>query len=89
MYAAHLTPYLQEVQASLDAKLAAVQTQNAEMATTIQEQRREINALLSGLESVMADLDGAAVAATQFSKENGLRQDAIRMDEEVRATRQS
>ena len=45
----------------------------------------EIENLLSSLGSVVADLEGATVAATQFSKENDLRQETIQMDEEVKA----
>ena len=45
----------------------------------------EIENLLSSLGSVVADLEGAAVSATQFSKENDLRQETIQMDEEVKA----
>ncbi|KAL1999552.1 hypothetical protein VTN02DRAFT_4363 [Thermoascus thermophilus] len=85
LYRAHLAPYLQEAQAGLHAKIEAAQAQNAELVGKIQRQRGEIEALLSGLEAVVADLEGAAAAATQFSREHGLRQEAVRMDEEVRA----
>lgn len=78
-------PYLQEAQATLNDKLEATHTQNAELAQTVQTQRVEIEQLLSQLESVIGDLGGAATAATQFSKEHHLRQDAVQMDEEVNA----
>ncbi|CAL5872253.1 uncharacterized protein PFLUO_LOCUS6514 [Penicillium psychrofluorescens] len=85
LYKAHLMPYLQEAQATLNDKLEATHTQNAELAQTVQTQRIEIEQLLSQLESVIGDLEGAATAATQFSKEHHLRQDAVQMDEEVNA----
>ncbi|KAI9933343.1 hypothetical protein ASPWEDRAFT_30185 [Aspergillus wentii DTO 134E9] len=85
LYKAHLTPYLQEAQSTVNAKLQSTEKQNAELAQDIQSQRMEIQNLLSNLESVVADLDGAAAAATQFSKENGLRQETMQMDEEVKA----
>lgn len=85
LYRAHLAPYLHEAQSSLNAKIEAAQSQNAELVEKIQQQRKEIESLLSGLEAVVADLEGAAGAATQFSKENSLRQEAIQMDEEVKA----
>lgn len=69
----------------MNAKLQSTEKQNAELAQDIQSQRMEIQNLLSNLESVVADLDGAAAAATQFSKENGLLQEAMQMDEEVKA----
>lgn len=83
LYKAHLTPYLQEAQSALNNKLAATQAQNTELAQTIQAQRLEIEKLLSHVESVVTDVEGAATAATQFSKDNDLRQNAVQMDEEV------
>lgn len=85
LYKAHLAPYLQEAQKTLTAKIEATQAQNAELVEKIKQQRKEIESLLSGLEAVVADLEGAAAAATQFSRENNLRQEAIQMDEEVKA----
>jgi kinetochore protein NNF1 len=85
LYQAHLTPYLREVQGALNAKLETTQSQNAELAERIQVQRKEIEALLTGLETVVGDIEGAASASTQFSKERNLRQESLQMDEEVRA----
>jgi kinetochore protein NNF1 len=51
----------------------------------VQNQRLEIERLLSNLGLVVSDIEGAATAASQFSKEHHIRQDAIQMDEEVRA----
>ncbi|KAJ5655676.1 Nnf1 [Penicillium longicatenatum] len=83
LYKAHLTPYLQEAQATLNDKLEATHAQNAELSQTVQAQRLEIEKLLSHLESVVTDVEGAATAAIQFSQENHIRQDAIQMDEEI------
>lgn len=83
LYKAHLTPYLQEAQATLNDKLEATHAQNAELSQTVQAQRLEIEKLLSHLESVVTDVEGAATAATQFSQEHHIRQDAVQMDEEV------
>jgi kinetochore protein NNF1 len=80
-----LTPYLEEAQSALNNKLEATAAQNGELAQTVQAQRLEIERLLSHLESVVTDIEGAATAATQFSKENHIREDAIQMDEEVNA----
>ncbi|RLL99076.1 hypothetical protein CFD26_107167 [Aspergillus turcosus] len=84
LYRAHLTPYLQEAQSSLDARIRATESENAELAQHIQGQRAEIERLLSGLEAIVADVEGAAAAASHFSKENDLRQEAFKMDEEVK-----
>ena len=80
-----MTPFLEEAQSALNTKIESTQTQNATLAQDIKNQRMEIESLLSSLGSVVADLEGAAVAATQFSKENDLRQETIQMDEEVKA----
>ena len=80
-----MTPFLEEAQSALNTKIESTQTQNATLAQDIQNQRMEIENLLSSLGSVVADLEGAAVAATQFSRENDLRQETIQMDEEVKA----
>ncbi|PWY86351.1 MIND kinetochore complex component Nnf1 [Aspergillus sclerotioniger CBS 115572] len=85
LYRAHLLPCLMETQSDLDAKIESVQTENVELAGKVQAQRLEIESLLSGLEAVVADLEGAAAAATQFTSENQLRQEAAQMDGEVRA----
>ncbi|EBA27249.1 hypothetical protein KXW98_008051 [Aspergillus fumigatus] len=85
LYRAHLTPYLQEAQSSLNARIQATEAENAELAQHIQSQRAEIERLLSSLESIVADIEGAAAAASHFSKENDLRQEAFKMDEEVKA----
>lgn len=84
LYQAHLAPYLQEAQSSLNDKLEATHAQNSALAQTVQSQRQEIEKLLSHLESVVGDIEGAATAATQYSKESQIRQDAFEMDKEVR-----
>jgi len=56
-----------------------------ELAQKVQAQRAEIERLLAGLETVVADVEGAAAAATQYGTENNLRKEALRMDEEVKA----
>ncbi|PYH98372.1 MIND kinetochore complex component Nnf1 [Aspergillus ellipticus CBS 707.79] len=85
LYRAHLLPHLMETQAKLDARIGSVQVENEELAGKVQEQRAEMERLLSGLEAVVADVEGAAAATTQFTAENRLRQDAAQMDGEVKA----
>lgn len=83
LYKAHLTPYLQDAQTTLNNSLETTHAENAELAQRVQTQRLEIEKLLSHLESVVTDIEGAATAATQFSQEHHLRQDAASMDHEV------
>lgn len=83
LYKAHLTPYLQKAKSTLNHKLEATHAENAELAQTVQMQRQEIEKLLSHIESVVNDIERAATAATQFSKEHHIREHAVEMDEEV------
>lgn len=69
----------------LDTRIQDTHVQNAELAQTVQDQRAEIQNLLQGLEGVVSDLDGAAIAADKFTRENELRRENVKMDEEVRA----
>ena len=87
MYKAHITPFLQEAQSTLNTRLEATNAENAELSQTVQAQRLEIEQLLSQLGLVVSDIEGAATAATQFSKEHHIRQDAVQMDREVKARR--
>lgn len=85
LFKAHLTPHLREMQSVLGSRVEDAHAQNADLAQTVHGQRAEIQSLLQGLEAVVADLDGAAEAASQFTRENDLRQENVQMDEEVRA----
>ncbi|QKX53009.1 uncharacterized protein TRUGW13939_00080 [Talaromyces rugulosus] len=84
LYQAHLAPFLEHAQDSLNAKLETTQSQNAELADRIIAQRKEMESLLSGLEAVMADLEGSAKASTQYSKEHSLRQKSMQVDEDIK-----
>jgi kinetochore protein NNF1 len=73
------------VQSTLDSKLEATHAENAELAQRVQAQRLEIERLLAHIESVVADVEGAASASMQYSLENRIREEAVQMDEEVKA----
>ncbi|CAG7921910.1 unnamed protein product [Penicillium olsonii] len=85
LYKAHITPFLQEAQSTLNTRLEATNAENAELAQTVQAQRLEIEQLLSHLGLVVSDIEGAAAAATQFSQDHHIRQDAVQMDREAKA----
>ncbi|KAK9417129.1 putative Nnf1-domain-containing protein [Seiridium unicorne] len=57
--AAHLGPQLAQQQSQLNAKLQTTQAHNAKLFADIQRQRAELEALLSLLEKLFADIDGA------------------------------
>ncbi|KAK9782002.1 putative Nnf1-domain-containing protein [Seiridium cardinale] len=56
---AHLGPQLAQQQSQLNAKLQTTQAHNAKLFADIQKQRAELEALLSLLEKLFADIDGA------------------------------
>ncbi|KAL4927795.1 putative cAMP receptor-like protein [Aspergillus undulatus] len=85
LFRAHLTPQLEKTKELLDGKIQSTEAQNVELAQRVQAQRAEIERLLAGLEMVVADVEGAAVAATEYGNENNLRKEALQMDEEVKA----
>lgn len=88
LYQAHLTPYLEKAQETLDSKLEKTHAENAELAENIQRQRREIESLLSGVEGVVGDLEGAVKVTTEFDTEENLRKEVLQMDEAVKASPQ-
>ena len=69
LHLAHLAPALSEYSSQLHSRQEALQSDNVEMLDRVMKQRREINALLQGLESVVSDLE-SGVASLQ-SQESG------------------
>ncbi|MCJ1391200.1 hypothetical protein MMC18_004062 [Xylographa bjoerkii] len=59
LYNAHLSPQLVPIQADLEKRLRGTRTRNEELVTLIQKQREDVERLVSGLESVVRDLEGA------------------------------
>lgn len=60
--AAHLAPHLALQQSQLNARLQTTQAHNAKLFADIQKQRAELEALVSLLEKLFADIDGASRA---------------------------
>lgn len=88
LYQAHLAPQLAQAQGELDSKLDTVQKENIQLAEKITRQRREIQQLLSGLEAVVGDVQGAVGAVRDFDADKQLRKDAEEMDDEIKASQQ-
>lgn len=59
LYLAHLAPYLTSTQAQLEAELQTVQAENEQLAKGLEGQGDDVERLISGLEAVIADLEGA------------------------------
>ncbi|KAL1311127.1 hypothetical protein AAFC00_001330 [Neodothiora populina] len=65
LYQAHLGPSLIQEKTSLNATMSKLQSENADLLDHVLRQRREIETLVSTLESVMADVDASnAVLST-------------------------
>lgn len=89
LYQAHLAPHLAQAEAALDSKLDAVQRENVQLAGRIEQQRREIQQMLSGIEAVVSDVEGAASAIRNFDSDKQLRKDAEQMHDEIKASQQT
>ena len=59
LYNAHLSPQLVPIQAELEERLRNTQARNEHLVALIQRQREEVESLVSGLEAVVSDLEGA------------------------------
>lgn len=66
---ANLTPHLQSQQSLLNARLQTVESQNAQAAKRIMEQRKEIEVLVGGLERLIGDLEGAGEGLGEEAEE--------------------
>ncbi|MCJ1310872.1 hypothetical protein MMC25_004540 [Agyrium rufum] len=86
IYLAHLAPYLRGVQGDLETKVQATEEENRNLESEIQTQREEIEAILSGLEDVVRDLEGANQVLDARVEDDGgaMRKEVLEVDQEVR-----
>lgn len=83
LYLAHLAPYLASTQSQLETELQAVQAENEQLAKGVERQRDEVERLVSGLEAVIADLEGANGAMSDVVEGSEVRKEAMEMDGEI------
>lgn len=83
LYLAHLAPYLASTQSQLETELQAVQAENEHLAKGVERQRDEVERLVSGLEAVVADLEGANGAMSEVVEGSEMRKEAMEIDGEV------
>ena len=86
LYAAHLTPYLQQATEILESRLQSSQQENQALMEKITSQRAEIERFIGGIEGVVRDLEGSVeVMGTDVGGGvEGLRAEVWEMEEEVR-----
>ena len=82
LYLAHLAPYLASTQSQLETKLQSVQVENEQLAKGVERQRDEVERLVSGLEAVIADLEGANSAMSDAIEGSEIRKEAMELDGE-------
>ena len=83
LYLAHLAPYLASTQSQLETELQAVQAENEQLAKGVERQRDDVERLVSGLEAVIADLEGANGALNDIVEGGEVRKEAMEIDGEV------
>jgi kinetochore protein NNF1 len=79
---AHLSPFLIDQQTALSAALSSIQSSNETLVTTISAQREEMEALMRGLEAVVADLESSA-AMLQAEDVQNLSGDVRMIEDEL------
>lgn len=82
---AHLLPSLTSHSAELSTRQETLQNENVDILSRVMEQRKQIEAMVRGLENVIADLD-ASVETLQEAGIDGLREEVRGVDEDVRTT---
>jgi kinetochore protein NNF1 len=83
LHTAYLTPYLQQATTMLEERVRSTQAENGVLMQRITDQRAEMEALVGGLEGVVADLEGSVEA---MGGVDGLRAEIWEMDGEVQAS---
>lgn len=81
LYTAHLKTHLQAAHTKLTTSLSETSSQNADLATTVLAQREEIAQLLSQLENVVSDLEGAVESMEGEDGVQGLSRETEGWDE--------
>ncbi|KAH0261741.1 Nnf1-domain-containing protein, partial [Aureobasidium melanogenum] len=83
LYLSHLAPLLSDQHASLSSRLQTAQSENADLVDTVLEQRREIERLVSQLETTIADID-AANEALPIDDMDALTEETVALDMDLR-----
>lgn len=88
LYAAHLTPFLQQATETLRARLQSSQQENQRLMERVVAQRAEIERLVGGVEGVVRDLEGSVevMGGGVGRGVEGLRAEVWEMEGEVKAS---
>jgi kinetochore protein NNF1 len=80
---AHLAPFLTDMRSTITTETSALESNNENLIQTIKAQRAEMEALVSGLEHVVADLEKSA-NMMQMDEVQGLSKDVKMVEEELK-----
>ncbi|OQO08682.1 hypothetical protein B0A48_06552 [Cryoendolithus antarcticus] len=83
LYLSHLSPSLSQQSEALKQRQVALQGENAKVLQRVLQQRREIEALVQGLENVVQDINGS-VTVLKPEEIDSIRHEARTVDEEMR-----
>ncbi|EME48578.1 hypothetical protein DOTSEDRAFT_120425 [Dothistroma septosporum NZE10] len=83
LYISHLAPTLGRYEQEMKARQEVLAEENHELAARVLQQRRDIQALMEGLEGVVRDLNGSVEALSKEDVE-GLREKNREVDEVMR-----
>lgn len=79
----HLAPSVQTQHKALASQLQAVQVDNAELLTVVAQQRRDIETLVTALETVLTDMD-ASLASLPPDDMLALTDEVLVVDQHMR-----
>ena len=83
LYLAHLAPYLASTQSQLEGELQTLQAKNVQLAKGVDAQSDEVERLVSGLEALIADLEGANAVMSEVVEGGGVKKEAMEVENEV------
>jgi kinetochore protein NNF1 len=80
---AHLAPFLTDMRSSITSETTSLEASNTKLIETIKQQRQEMEALVSGLENVVTDLEHSATML-QSDDVQGLTAEVKMVEEELK-----
>ena len=83
LYLAHLAPYLEETQKKLEGEMLQLQADNETLVNSIHAQEEEVERMVSDLEAVIRDLEGANEVMDQVVGDASMRTDARELHAEI------
>nr|XP_023908584.1 uncharacterized protein LOC112020256 [Quercus suber] len=88
LYLSHLAPTLTQHSTTISAEQSDVENENVELLARVMQQRKDISAMVQGLENVVADLNASVVTLNQQPADiEALKEECRDADDELRMER--